>query len=246
MDYDKIILDLLNRIVILEERVSKLENENVSATPQTPDLPAGSKKYRFLSDFLYESSQPSIKLSYEEIEEILGFSLPNSAIAHRAFWANTNTHSIALSWLSVGYEVVEINLEEKYIIFEKKRSYDVMTIPEQMKQFVNELISERGLHCKISRNEIRELVHIRFQRNIDSVIPSDFCYDRANKGVDFYKTPRLFAYLGNGMYECLGENFPFNGSVYAKGKNEKYEVEVGEWKNGIFTKNENWAMCGLK
>ena len=31
MDYDKIIIDLLNRIVTLEERVAKLENGNAVA-----------------------------------------------------------------------------------------------------------------------------------------------------------------------------------------------------------------------
>ena len=115
MDYDKIIIDLLNRIVTLEERVAKLENGNANAAPENSEFPAGSKKYRFLSDYLYESNQPRVKLSYAEIEEILKFKLPDSAATHRAFWANTTSHSIALSWLSVNYSVVEVNLEERYI-----------------------------------------------------------------------------------------------------------------------------------
>ena len=126
MEYDKIIIDLLNRIVTLEERVSKLEN--VGSVIQTNDieLPSGSKKYRFLSDYLHESNQVRIKLSYSEIEDILKFKLPDSALTHRTFWANTTSHSIALSWLSVNYEVVEANLEERYVVFEKKRSFDKM------------------------------------------------------------------------------------------------------------------------
>ena len=126
MDYDKIIIELLNRIVNLEERVAKLESANVNNQTNVGELPSGSKKYRFLSDYLHESNEPRIKLSYEEIEQILKFKLPDSAITHRTFWANTTSHSIALSWLSVSYEVVEANLEEKYIVFEKKRSFDKM------------------------------------------------------------------------------------------------------------------------
>lgn len=122
MDYDKIIIDLLNRIVTLEERVAKLENRNTS--PECSELPAGSKKYRFLSDYLYESNQSQVKLTFAEIERILKFKLPDSATTHRAFWANTESHSIALSWLSVNYSVVEANLGEKYIVFEKKRKFD--------------------------------------------------------------------------------------------------------------------------
>ena len=126
MEYDKIIIDLLNRIVTLEERVSKLENVGSAIQTNDIELPSGSKKYRFLSDFLHESNQVRIKLSYSEIEDILKFKLPDSALTHRTFWANTTSHSIALSWLSVNYEVVEANLEERYVVFEKKRSFDKM------------------------------------------------------------------------------------------------------------------------
>ena len=126
MDYDKIIIDLLNRIVTLEERIAKLENGRVDVAPENTELPTGSKKYRFLSDYLYESNRSRVKLSYAEIENILEFKLPDSAATHRAFWANTTSHSIALSWLSVNYSVVEANLENKYIVFEKIRDFDTM------------------------------------------------------------------------------------------------------------------------
>ena len=126
MDYDKIIIDLLNRIVILEEKVSKLESRLLPNQNNNTELPSGSKKYRFLSDYLQQCNQMQIKLSYAEIENILNFKLPTSASTHRAFWANTTSHSIALSWLSVNYEVVKVNLEEQFVIFEKKRSFEKM------------------------------------------------------------------------------------------------------------------------
>ena len=124
MEYNKIILDLLNRIVILEDKVRQLETLVNTSQSTNSELPAGSKKYRFLSDYLHNSNLPQIKLSYDEIEDILQFKLPKSAETHRAFWANTTSHSIALSWLSVNYLVVEANLEDKYIIFEKKRNFE--------------------------------------------------------------------------------------------------------------------------
>jgi hypothetical protein len=45
--------------------------------------------------------------------------LPDSAREHRAFWANTTSHSIALSWLSVGYKTVDVNLSSELVVFEK-------------------------------------------------------------------------------------------------------------------------------
>ena len=124
MDYDRIILEMLNRISMLEERVSDIETSATSNGEISQSEPLGvSKKYRLLADYLYNCNKETIKLSYDEIENILGFKLPNSALVHRAFWANTTTHSIALSWLNVGYETAEVDLKNKYIVFEKKRGY---------------------------------------------------------------------------------------------------------------------------
>lgn len=122
MDYDKIIIDLLNRIVVLEEKIERLESAGMVSQSNSEELPAVSKKYRYLADYLHESGLPRIKLTYSEIESILQFKLPDSAVTHRAFWANTTTHSIALSWLGVNYEVVEVSLENKFIVFERKRN----------------------------------------------------------------------------------------------------------------------------
>ena len=239
MDYDKIILDMLNRIVKLEEKVDALSN---SAQSNDTELPIGSKKYRYLSDYLHQSNSSRVKLSFAELEDILKFELPESAATHRAFWANTTSHSIALSWLSVNYFVVEANLNEKYIIFERKRDFEKMTIDEQMRVIASEIVSEYGPHYKISLKEIYELLGARFNTNSNSIIPSDYCYDRVNKGIEFEKKPHLFKFLGDGMYECLGENFLFTGDV----ENASDNVVVGEWQNGVFRKNANWNRLGLK
>lgn len=124
MDYDRIMLELLNRIGILEEKVSVLEGKQDIPEPNQTDFSQGvSKKYRFLADYLHGNNEETIKLHFEELERILGFKLPNSAYTHRAYWANTTTHSVALSWLNVGYKTVEVDLDNKFIVFEKNRSY---------------------------------------------------------------------------------------------------------------------------
>lgn len=246
MDYDRIILDMLNRIVALEDKVTKLESASNAAQSSDAESLTGSKKYRFLSDYLHASNQSRVKLTYEEIEDILKFKLPESATTHRAFWANTTSHSIALSWLSVNYSVVEVNLEERYIVFEKKREFEKMTISEQMKTVVSEIISAYGEHYKISLKELYELLGARFGTCSGSIMPYDYCYDRVNKGSDFDKKPRLFRFLGDGMYECLGENYRFNGPIYAKPHGAKEEFVVGVWENGVLEKNADWDLYCLR
>ena len=121
-----------------------------------------------------------------------------------------------------------------------------MKIHEQIQTITEELISWNGIGYEISTQELKELVSARFGTNISSIIPPDYCYNRVNKGINFFRDPRLFAYIGPGLYECLGENYQFDGSVYAKPKGSKTEIIVGSWKNGIFTQNVNWEKYCLK
>ena len=82
----------------------------------------------------------------------------------------------------------------------------------------------------------------RFQTNSGSIIPSDYCYNRVNKGIEFHKKPRLFRFLGDGMYECLGENYLYTGDV----KNASDETVVASWENGVLQKNDTWNLLHLK
>ena len=124
MNYEKMILEMFDRIVTLEEKVTMLENAHNTkqASVAAPEEYKSSKKYRFLSTYLKDSEEYSIKLTFSEIESILQFKLADSAKKHKEFWANSTSHSIALSWLSVNYKTVEVNLEEEYIVFEKNIS----------------------------------------------------------------------------------------------------------------------------
>lgn len=56
-------------------------------------------------------------LSFDAIESIIGRELPASAHRHRAWWANTDTHSQALTWLSAGWKVDSADLDAKEVTF---------------------------------------------------------------------------------------------------------------------------------
>ena len=124
MQYEKLLLEMLERISDLESRLTVLEQKRASAVESeinTQEYKA-SKKYRYLSKYIQDSEKFTVRLSFEQIEDILQFQLPDSARKHKEFWANTTSHSIALSWLSVGYKTVEVNLEQEYVVFEKSET----------------------------------------------------------------------------------------------------------------------------
>ena len=127
MDINIIILELLSRIKILEEKVCTLEEKvqqspkNDPRTEKKPPLPVEkiSAKYRPLAEFLYENWGKKIVLNYSKIEEIIGFRLPPTAYnIPRSYWANTLTHTYATAWLSVGYKA-RVDIKTMTVTFEK-------------------------------------------------------------------------------------------------------------------------------
>jgi len=121
-NYERVLLEMQETISVLKERVGVLEKAmNSTAQEEVPELPTVSKKYRALSDFIIGSDEHELELSFTDIEDLLGFTLPPSARQHRAFWANAPSHAIASSWMSAGYETIRVNIELETIVFGEKR-----------------------------------------------------------------------------------------------------------------------------
>lgn len=125
MNYDRIIVELFDRIQALEERVNTLEKQGLHAEITMPTASAESltdrisAKYRGLTEYLLESNARRVCLTYPELEHILGFPLPDTAKKHmNAFWANTKTHSYASSWLEIGYRT-RVDATNFIVTFEK-------------------------------------------------------------------------------------------------------------------------------
>ena len=120
------VVKILNRIESLESKVSMLEEKvkelggKSNTITNRPAFPVGkvSDKYKGLAEYLYEKWDKRIELSYKQIEEVLGFSLPPTAYnLPQSYWANTQTHSYASSWLAVGYKAKVIEMQK--ILFER-------------------------------------------------------------------------------------------------------------------------------
>ncbi len=80
--------------------------------------------------------------------------------------------------------------------------------------------------------EIKSLVVREFGTSDGSILPSDLCYNRINKGIAFDK--HLFERIGSGKFKFLGERFPFTGDVSHQPKGTSLDIVVGEWKNGEY------------
>ena len=77
---------------------------------------------------------------------------------------------------------------------------------------------------------------IKLDINPSSIIPSDYCYNRVNNGIDPIQKPVLFKYRGHNQYLCLGTDNPYNGDVYHKPKSSNSGYVCGARESGIHRK----------
>ena len=78
------------------------------------------EKYQKLAEYLKNCRQKEIRLTLDEIQDILGFPLDESAYKYREFWKNCTASTKAYSWLDAGYEIIDTDLNTKTLLFKKK------------------------------------------------------------------------------------------------------------------------------
>jgi hypothetical protein len=81
-------------------------------------------KYDPLRIFLENATTgvSEMTLTFQQVEIILGFTLPPSARRHRAWWANPGTphdHPYAQAWLAAGWKVDTVDQRDEWVRFQR-------------------------------------------------------------------------------------------------------------------------------
>lgn len=77
-------------------------------------------KYESLPQFLASVGGTAHRMSFKEIERVLGFKLPKSAYQHEAWWSNNPTgHSHARAWLELGWRTEAVDLAGRKVTFQR-------------------------------------------------------------------------------------------------------------------------------
>lgn len=77
-------------------------------------------KYHPLEQFLLASERSLICMTFLEVEQLLGDTLPMSAYSYAAWWGNS-WHTQARSWLDAGYKAEQIHLENQMVCFRRTK-----------------------------------------------------------------------------------------------------------------------------
>lgn len=127
-----------------------------------------------------------------------------------------------IDYKSAKYFLSKIKLDYGEEIY-KKISSSYITNNMSIHDKLRDVFFECEVGEIFSRNEIIDMVSNMYMVNRSSIIPSDYCYNRTNKGIGIYKNDnlKLFEWLEEGKYKYLGENYNYKGEIISKPKSIK-------------------------
>lgn len=75
-------------------------------------------RWRPLTDYLQDAGEERLELTYKQVEEILGGSIPRSAVDHRSvFWSNSKAGGYSRHWRAAGYRTVLRGMPDDAVAF---------------------------------------------------------------------------------------------------------------------------------
>ena len=77
-------------------------------------------KYSPLTDHLKNQKLTTLKMTFSEVEHVLGGKLPSSAQTHRAWWSNNPDNNVMTrAWLDAGFQSEQVDLTGQKLVFRR-------------------------------------------------------------------------------------------------------------------------------
>jgi CBS domain-containing protein len=245
------------------------EGVGTYAAPTETDVPTvlaeeelGPADSRYATLAICLQSQPAdedrIQFSFQQIEEIIGGSLPASARTHRSWWANDSvSHVHSQQWLDVGWRVAQINMTEETVTFAriKERENDYI-------RFFSSLLSDMR---ETTEFHLRELspdgqswhVAAKLPEHAPKSLQFVFAFSRGRRfRVELYidtgdkeRNKVIFDQLyakRDSIHEIIGEQISWERL------NEARSCRIAWYRPGVITNNEEtlrevraWAVSAM-
>lgn len=101
----------------IEEKYADYEDMDVPKKGRRGRRPSG--KYDGLKDFLKNTKDSVINMSFAQVQDKMNDTLPQSAYRLRPWWSNDYTHSQARAWLHSGWETRNVDLKNHKVTFKR-------------------------------------------------------------------------------------------------------------------------------
>lgn len=90
-------------------------------------------KYEPLKNYLRKQSTAHVRMTFAEIERLIGAPLPPSARKHRAWWSNNPSNSVITeAWLNAGFNTEQVDMAQGKLVFHRVRDEEPPRSPPQV------------------------------------------------------------------------------------------------------------------
>lgn len=77
-------------------------------------------KYEPLTEFLKQQAGSEVRMSFAQIERVIGSKLPPVAQRHRAWWSNSPTNNVMTkAWIEAGFRSEQVDIENGWLVFRR-------------------------------------------------------------------------------------------------------------------------------
>ena len=119
-------------------------------------------KYQPLLEFLRNSNQDEVTLTFAEIEALMNDTLPDSARSKRAWWSNRSKGALqASAWMEAGYRVEDVDLDGQRVRFRKATTKPTVQRVGDTVLWNAELIKALRRHMGLTQAEFAERLGVR-------------------------------------------------------------------------------------
>jgi hypothetical protein len=88
-------------------------------------------KYEPLTSFLRRQTADEVRLTFAQIERVIGAKLPPKAQLQRAWWSNSASNNVLTkAWLVAGFRSEQVDIEGRQLVFRRASSGSAQGVTE--------------------------------------------------------------------------------------------------------------------
>jgi hypothetical protein len=82
-------------------------------------------KYEPLTEFLKKQPGTEVRMTFAQIERVIGSKLPPVAQRHRAWWSNSSTNNVMTqAWLDAGFRSEQVDMGSCKLVFRRETAVE--------------------------------------------------------------------------------------------------------------------------
>lgn len=184
---------------------------------------AKGEKYKALTEYLTSIEKNEIKMTFSEVENVLGFRLPESSYKYPTLWSNSKSHPIAFGWLNAGFMTRQVNISHQTVEFFRASGENISI------ELMGTVAKSKTDKISLSVQDAVSYIHTYFQETVKDphgrFMSWVHCYNTFKVNRRIYRED-IFDYLALHLAFYLASWGMYRGSSFLLQKDYKVHIPI--------------------